>query len=256
MGGERINCGAETDGKKGSLCKLQSNFNRSDKMLPRSVWFCLDSAAANTFICNWQGDLEACIRLYFLSGELVVTKFPRAQGWTAQGTAVGWFWVESFLPLCAPFQSLGAAASPLSVTHGGPDFKKRGKKNPPKSKTIPCLNHLTDQLLAWHLILQWPWDAAPLGTQTPAHPAAQTLLNLPTENRTAEPPTFLHTRSPSWWELSAGSSPLKTDLHAKPRGKTFTGAAIWHQEPNLHYPSAATPVPDDAQALDLHFAPF
>lgn len=82
-------------------------------MLPRSIRFCPDSAAANTFIRNYQGDLEARITLYFLSGELVVTKFPRAQGWAAQGTAVGWFGVESFLPLCAPFQSLGAAASPL-----------------------------------------------------------------------------------------------------------------------------------------------
>lgn len=165
MGGERINCGAETDGKKGSLCKLQSNFNRSDKMLPRSVWFCLDSAAANTFICNWQGDLEACIRLYFLSGELVVTKFPRAQGWTAQGTAVGWFWVESFLPLCAPFQSLGAAASPLSVTHGGPDFKKRGKKNPTQIQNNPThkSSHRPAPSMASHF-------AVALGCSSSGHP--------------------------------------------------------------------------------------
>lgn len=34
------------------------------------------------------------------------------------------------------------------VTHYGPDLKK----TTPKSKTIPCLNHLTDRLLARHLL--------------------------------------------------------------------------------------------------------
>lgn len=53
----------------------------------------------------------------------------------------------------------------------------------------------------------------------------------------------------------SASSPLKMELYAEPSGKTFTGARSWQQEPKLHYPSAVTPVHNDAQALDLHFSP-
>lgn len=115
-------------------------------MLPRSIRFCPDSAAANTFIRNYQGDLEARITLYFLSGELVVTKFPRAQGWAAQGTAVGWFGVVIPSPVCSFPITWGCCIA--FVTHYGPDLKKTTSK----SKTIRCLNHLTDRLLARHLL--------------------------------------------------------------------------------------------------------
>lgn len=156
-------------------------------MLPRSIRFCPDSAAANTFIRNYQGDLEARITLYFLSGELVVTKFPRAQGWAAQGTAVGWFGVVIPSPVCSFPITWGCCIA--FVTHYGPDLKKTNiqiQNNPmPKSSYRPAPSMAS-------LVLQcswWSWDAASLGTQTPAHPAAQTWLNPPTDHRAAEPPT-------------------------------------------------------------------
>lgn len=60
-------------GKKRSLCKIQSNFNRCDKILPNNVQLCPDSAAAGTFITTDQETLRP-VKLYFLPCVLVVTK--------------------------------------------------------------------------------------------------------------------------------------------------------------------------------------
>lgn len=61
-------------GKKRSLCKTQSNFNRRDKILPNNVQLGPDSAAADTFITMDKETLRP-VKLYFLPPVLVVTKF-------------------------------------------------------------------------------------------------------------------------------------------------------------------------------------
>lgn len=111
----------------------------------------------------------------------------------------------------------------------------------------------------------WPWwpsdpDTAPLGTEMgcgrarpPAHHLRETQQSLSMEKN---PNLVLPAPPVATSAFISGCSPLNTELHADPRGKTFTGARIWQRKPNLHYPSAVTSVHNDARALDLHFAPL
>lgn len=110
----------------------------------------------------------------------------------------------------------------------------------------------------------WPWwprdlHTAPLGTERGcgrarplAHHLRETQHSLSMEkNRNLVLPHRGVCRA-----FASGCGPLNVELHADPSGKTSTAARIWQRKPNLHYPSAATSVHNDARALDLHFAPL
>lgn len=122
-------------GKKRSLCKIQSNFNRRDKILPNNVQLGPDSAAADTFITMDKETLRP-VKLYFLPPVLVVTKFTsdrqceQPKDELVLGAAVppglsGWFRGKSVLSLCLA-DPLGLLL-PFVCYPVGSDFKKRTK---------------------------------------------------------------------------------------------------------------------------------
>lgn len=71
-------CWNSDDGKKRSLCKIQSNFNRRDKILLKNVQLCPARPAADTFISE---ETLSHVKPYLLSRAPVVTKFAQDRQW-------------------------------------------------------------------------------------------------------------------------------------------------------------------------------
>lgn len=280
MGGKNsLWCWNSGNGKKRSLCKLQNNFNHRDKILLKNAQLCPDSPAADT--CSSKETLSCGV--FAILSTLGYKVHIGQSAWTAQGWAgasrqsggPSLRVVQRRVPPSSvhSFPFTQVCCFSLVWTHFGLDVEKTKNHLTPKKA---CANS-PDETCPLHGLAQHPsgWCALPMVAQRAGDSFSgdrkylwKSLSSHPSGNRDlagsdhgegeeGKPP-----RLPRTLRVCGDESIL---LGLQPFEEVATCWAQWQSlhrgwnlavNSNLHYPSAGTSVHDDAQALDLHFAPL